>query len=93
MEKLVLPELLFTFLSLNLYIFDFVLVRLYGFSLKTDAKIMILSLSDKYLSVFFGIFYIYYIDFVKYCLQNKPKYIDYSFNILFLCLAQNPSAP
>ena len=56
MEKLVLPELLFTFLSLNLYIFDFVLVRLYGFSLKTDAKIMILSLSDKYLSVFFGFF-------------------------------------
>lgn len=56
MEKLVLPELLFTFLSLNLYIFDFVLVRLYGFSLKTDAKIMILSLSDKYLSVFLGFF-------------------------------------
>lgn len=56
MEKLVLPELLFTFLSLNLYIFDFVLVRLYGFSLKTDAKIMILSLSDKYLSVFWGFF-------------------------------------
>lgn len=56
MEKLVLPELLFTFLSLNLYIFVFVLVRLYGFSLKTDAKIIILSLSDKYLSVFFGFF-------------------------------------
>ena len=56
MEKLVLPELLFTFLSLNLYIFVFVLVRLYGFSLKTDAKIMTLSLSDKYLSVFFWFF-------------------------------------
>ena len=56
MEKLVLPELLFTYFSLNLYIFVFVLVRLYGFSLKTDAKIMILSLSDKYLSVFFGFF-------------------------------------
>ncbi len=56
MEKLVLLELLFTFLSLNLYIFNFVLVRLYGFSLKTDAKIMILSLPDNYLSVFFGFF-------------------------------------
>jgi hypothetical protein len=56
MEKPVLPELLFTFLSLNLYIVVLCWFFRISYVLNADTKLNILVLSDKYLILFFYFF-------------------------------------